>query len=190
MKDTCVSVFCVTNNLGKCPKTLQQQSPGLPFAKSLCKTEVSFRLHMVWLGVLSLLKNIIYHHILIKTNAFYISGMVWILCREMKKDKGCAVLICFTESVYNLKKVRKEHPVLHHLPSTLLVTDCEHRHHINIERGDDFSFFQYQRLTVIKYHFHSLLVSLVSIFQLTRRRWRCTKCSLRSYAFMIMQVYA
>lgn len=80
------------------------------------------------------------------------------------------MLICFKKSVYNLKKVRKEHPVLQHLPSTLLVTDCEHRHHINIERDDDFSFIQYQRLTVIKYHFHSLLVSLVSIFQLKRHR--------------------
>lgn len=63
-----------------------------------------------------------------------------ILCREVNKNKGYAMLICFTKIVYNLKKVRKEHPVLQ-LPSTLLVTDCELRHHSNIERGDDFSLF-------------------------------------------------
>lgn len=40
-------------------KPLQQQSPGLPLARSLCKTEVSFHLPMAWLGVLSLLKNTI-----------------------------------------------------------------------------------------------------------------------------------
>lgn len=51
------------------------------------------------------------------------------------------MLICLTKSVYNLKKVRKEHPVLQPLPSTVPVTDCELRHHINIERGDDFSLF-------------------------------------------------
>lgn len=116
-------------------------SPSLPLVKSLCTTEVSFHLHIAWFGVLSLLKNTIYHHILTRTNAFYISGMGRILCRGVNKNKGYAMLICFTKSVYNLKKVSKEHPVLQHLPSTLLVTNCELRHHINIERGDDFSLF-------------------------------------------------
>lgn len=109
--------------------------------QKVCVKLVSFHLHMTWLGVLSLLENIIYHPILIKTNAFYISGMSQILCREVNKNKGCGMLSCFTKSVYNLKKVRKEHPVLQHLPSMLLITDCELRHHINIERGDDFSLF-------------------------------------------------
>lgn len=79
------------------------------------------------------------------------------------------MLICFTKSVRNLKKVRKGHPVLQHLPSTLLVTDCEFRHHINVGRGDTLA-GQYQRLTEMKYHFHSLLVSLVSTFQLKRHK--------------------
>lgn len=64
-----------------------------------------------------------------------------ILWREVNKNKDYAILIYFTKSVYNLEQGRKEHPILGPLLSTLLVTDCELRHHVNIERGDDFSLF-------------------------------------------------
>lgn len=133
-------VFAVTNNLRECPKPWKQQSLACPLQRG-CVKLVSFYLPMAWLWVLSLLKNTIFHPILIKTNAFYISGMGQIICREVNKNKVYAILICFTRSVYNLKKERKEHPVLQHLPSTFPVTDCELRHYINIERGDDFSLF-------------------------------------------------